>query len=344
MGTGARHGPRGTRTRHRGLRLRPAAGSAGVQAQGRRRRVLAAGIDGARRPGRGRASSPSIRSSSRSARSCTCPATGPGSPPTSATRSRVASSTSGSRRRPRPASGAGGPSRSPSTARSRPPPSAGSGTQSSVNRARALVLAAVRRRSLRCRPRRDTAATPSHGRRARTGSPRPGNRARPNRGDRGRREHGRDALRAQQRRRHCSPPRWRSSPSRTPRSTSSVRASGSGPSSSASASRSGRVWHGNLGLVGYGDPTLTRADLERLARRFADTGIRRVAGSRLRRRHVLRRASRRARAGSPRTSGSSRGRCRRSRSPDVPFAGLNGSAAAAARAFDGGARGAAASP
>jgi D-alanyl-D-alanine carboxypeptidase/D-alanyl-D-alanine-endopeptidase (penicillin-binding protein 4) len=43
-------------------------------------------------------------------------------------------------------------------------------------------------------------------------------------------------------------------------------------------SRSGRVWHGDLGLVGYGDPTLTRADLDRLARRFAATGIRRIAG------------------------------------------------------------------
>jgi D-alanyl-D-alanine carboxypeptidase/D-alanyl-D-alanine-endopeptidase (penicillin-binding protein 4) len=42
--------------------------------------------------------------------------------------------------------------------------------------------------------------------------------------------------------------------------------------------RSGRVWHGSLGLVGYGDPTLTRADLERIARRFAATGIKRVAG------------------------------------------------------------------
>lgn len=43
-------------------------------------------------------------------------------------------------------------------------------------------------------------------------------------------------------------------------------------------SRSGRVWHGSLGLVGYGDPTLTRKDIDRLARRFAQTGIRRVQG------------------------------------------------------------------
>jgi D-alanyl-D-alanine carboxypeptidase/D-alanyl-D-alanine-endopeptidase (penicillin-binding protein 4) len=43
-------------------------------------------------------------------------------------------------------------------------------------------------------------------------------------------------------------------------------------------SRTGRTWQGSLGLVGYGDPTLTRADLDRLARRFAATGIRRVAG------------------------------------------------------------------
>ncbi len=42
--------------------------------------------------------------------------------------------------------------------------------------------------------------------------------------------------------------------------------------------RRGRVWRGNLWLVGYGDPTLGRSDLDRLARTFAATGIRRVAG------------------------------------------------------------------
>lgn len=42
--------------------------------------------------------------------------------------------------------------------------------------------------------------------------------------------------------------------------------------------RVGDTWSGNLWVVGYGDPTLTRTDLDRLARRFAATGIRRVAG------------------------------------------------------------------
>jgi serine-type D-Ala-D-Ala carboxypeptidase/endopeptidase (penicillin-binding protein 4) len=42
--------------------------------------------------------------------------------------------------------------------------------------------------------------------------------------------------------------------------------------------RSGRVWQGNLGLVGYGDPTLDLSDLDRLARELARTGIRRIAG------------------------------------------------------------------
>jgi serine-type D-Ala-D-Ala carboxypeptidase/endopeptidase (penicillin-binding protein 4) len=43
-------------------------------------------------------------------------------------------------------------------------------------------------------------------------------------------------------------------------------------------SRSGRVWKGNLWLVGFGDPTLGRTDLDRLARKFAATGIQRIAG------------------------------------------------------------------
>jgi serine-type D-Ala-D-Ala carboxypeptidase/endopeptidase (penicillin-binding protein 4) len=38
------------------------------------------------------------------------------------------------------------------------------------------------------------------------------------------------------------------------------------------------VWRGNLWLVGYGDPTLGRADLDRLARKFAATGIRQING------------------------------------------------------------------
>jgi D-alanyl-D-alanine carboxypeptidase/D-alanyl-D-alanine-endopeptidase (penicillin-binding protein 4) len=46
----------------------------------------------------------------------------------------------------------------------------------------------------------------------------------------------------------------------------------------ATGRRTGRVWRGNVWLVGYGDPTLTLADLDRLARRFAATGIRHVDG------------------------------------------------------------------
>jgi len=40
----------------------------------------------------------------------------------------------------------------------------------------------------------------------------------------------------------------------------------------------GRVWRGDLFLVGYGDPTLTAADLDALARDVAAWGIRRVSG------------------------------------------------------------------
>jgi D-alanyl-D-alanine carboxypeptidase/D-alanyl-D-alanine-endopeptidase (penicillin-binding protein 4) len=40
----------------------------------------------------------------------------------------------------------------------------------------------------------------------------------------------------------------------------------------------GRVWRGDLYLVGYGDPTLSRRDLKALARDVAAWGIRRVTG------------------------------------------------------------------
>jgi D-alanyl-D-alanine carboxypeptidase/D-alanyl-D-alanine-endopeptidase (penicillin-binding protein 4) len=46
----------------------------------------------------------------------------------------------------------------------------------------------------------------------------------------------------------------------------------------ASGTRSGGVWRGNLWLVGFGDPTFAQADLDRLARKFATTGITRIAG------------------------------------------------------------------
>lgn len=92
------------------------------------------------------------------------------------------------------------------------------------------------------------------------------------------------------------------------------------------------TWSGNLWLVGYGDPTLTRADLERLARRFAATGIRRIAGrvlgddthfdsrrdARGWKSHYLGLESRPLSALSV---------------AQLPLTGLNGSAIAAARAF-----------
>ena len=43
-------------------------------------------------------------------------------------------------------------------------------------------------------------------------------------------------------------------------------------------SRRGPVWRGNLWLVGGGDPTLRPSDLDRLARRLARRGLRRVEG------------------------------------------------------------------
>jgi D-alanyl-D-alanine carboxypeptidase/D-alanyl-D-alanine-endopeptidase (penicillin-binding protein 4) len=43
-------------------------------------------------------------------------------------------------------------------------------------------------------------------------------------------------------------------------------------------SQDGSVWHGDLFLKGYGDPTLTSARLGRLARAIADEGIKRIDG------------------------------------------------------------------
>jgi D-alanyl-D-alanine carboxypeptidase/D-alanyl-D-alanine-endopeptidase (penicillin-binding protein 4) len=43
-------------------------------------------------------------------------------------------------------------------------------------------------------------------------------------------------------------------------------------------SRSGSTWRGRLVLRGFGDPTLTRADLRRLAAQLSAAGIRRVTG------------------------------------------------------------------
>ncbi len=46
----------------------------------------------------------------------------------------------------------------------------------------------------------------------------------------------------------------------------------------ATGARRGRTWDGNLVLVGYGDPTLAIADLDRLARQIAKLGIKHFEG------------------------------------------------------------------
>ena len=96
--------------------------------------------------------------------------------------------------------------------------------------------------------------------------------------------------------------------------------------------RSGRVWQGSLGLVGYGDPTLTRADLDRLARRFADTGIRRVQG-RVFGDDTYFDSRRDALGWKPSYVGIESRPLSALSVADTPFAGSNGSAAAAARAL-----------
>lgn len=97
-------------------------------------------------------------------------------------------------------------------------------------------------------------------------------------------------------------------------------------------SRYGNAWRGDIGLVGYGDPTLTRADLDRLARRFAATGIKRIAG------HVIGDDtyfdSRRDALGwKPSYLGIESRPLSALSVAGVTLAGANGSAGAAARAF-----------
>ena len=96
--------------------------------------------------------------------------------------------------------------------------------------------------------------------------------------------------------------------------------------------RTGRVWHGSLGLVGYGDPTLTPADLNRIARRFADTGIKRIAG-RVFGDDTYFDARRDALGWKPSYLGIESRPLSALSVAGLPFAGVNGSAAAAARAL-----------
>jgi D-alanyl-D-alanine carboxypeptidase/D-alanyl-D-alanine-endopeptidase (penicillin-binding protein 4) len=96
--------------------------------------------------------------------------------------------------------------------------------------------------------------------------------------------------------------------------------------------RTGRRWEGNLDLVGYGDPTLAPADLEALARDIAGSGIKRVTG-----RVVGDESYFDARRDAPGWKPSYIGVESRPLSAlsveGATFAGVNGSAAAAARSF-----------
>jgi D-alanyl-D-alanine carboxypeptidase/D-alanyl-D-alanine-endopeptidase (penicillin-binding protein 4) len=96
--------------------------------------------------------------------------------------------------------------------------------------------------------------------------------------------------------------------------------------------RSGRVWHGSLGLVGYGDPTLTPADVNRIARRFADTGIKRVAG-RVFGDDTYFDSRRDALGWKPTYVGIESRPLSALSVAGLPYVGMNGSAAAAARAL-----------
>ncbi|HLG07338.1 MAG TPA: D-alanyl-D-alanine carboxypeptidase/D-alanyl-D-alanine-endopeptidase [Gaiellaceae bacterium] len=94
----------------------------------------------------------------------------------------------------------------------------------------------------------------------------------------------------------------------------------------------GGVWNGDLVLAGYGDPTLTRADIEALASDVAAWGIRRVTGRVLGDEQHFD-----TRRGAPGWKPSYVGVESRPLSAlsveDVPFAGANASAPAAASTF-----------
>jgi D-alanyl-D-alanine carboxypeptidase/D-alanyl-D-alanine-endopeptidase (penicillin-binding protein 4) len=97
-------------------------------------------------------------------------------------------------------------------------------------------------------------------------------------------------------------------------------------------SRTGRAWSGNLLLVGFGDPTLTRADLNRLARRVATTGIRRIEG-RVLGDDTYFDTRRDAPGWKPSYVGIESRPLSALSVAGLPYAGADGSAAAAARAF-----------
>lgn len=94
----------------------------------------------------------------------------------------------------------------------------------------------------------------------------------------------------------------------------------------------GDTWSGNLWLVGYGDPTLTVADVERMARRFADTGVTRVAG-RIMGDDTHFDTRRDALGWKPHYVGVESRPLSALSVAGVPLTGINGSAIAAARAF-----------
>ena len=77
---------------------------------------------------------------------------------------------------------------------------------------------------------------------------------------------------------HSRRRRTRSCRSRSPRSSNSASRTGSRRRCSARGTQDGTVWHGDLFLKGFGDPTLTSARLGRLAQAIAEAGITRVDG------------------------------------------------------------------